>query len=116
MGFPRDYLDFTTWYLIKKGYITRADNSDFTLTAEGVDFVESQRVNMPVLNRMLTSGTTVSSPSPSADLEDVAVKVTEPVQAAAPRTVTVPDLSMHNDRHTELADHLNTLLERRIVQ
>ena len=22
MGFPRDYLDFTTWYLLKKGYIT----------------------------------------------------------------------------------------------
>ena len=21
MGFPRDYLDFTTWYLTKKGYI-----------------------------------------------------------------------------------------------
>lgn len=63
MGFPRDYLDFTTWYLLKKGYITRADNSDFTLTAEGVDFVETQRVHLPVLNRMLTSGTTVSSPS-----------------------------------------------------
>lgn len=56
MGFPRDYLDFTTWYLVKKGYITRADNSEFTLTAEGVDFVETQRVHLPVLNKMLTSG------------------------------------------------------------
>jgi curved DNA-binding protein len=56
MGFPRDYLDFTTWYLQKKGYITRADNSDFTLTAQGVDFVETQRVNMPILNRLLTDG------------------------------------------------------------
>src|ERR1700739_1891243 len=35
LGFPRDYLDFTTWYLQKKGYIARADNSDFTLTADG---------------------------------------------------------------------------------
>lgn len=57
MGFPRDYLQFTTWYLRNKGYITRADNSDFTLTAEGVDFVESQRVNVPVLNKLLTTGT-----------------------------------------------------------
>jgi len=56
MGFPRDYLDFTSWYLMKKGYITRADNSDFTLTAEGVDFVEMQRARIPVLNKMLTSG------------------------------------------------------------
>ncbi len=56
MGFPRDYLDFTTWYLSKKGYITRADNSDFSLTAEGVDFIETQRVKIPVLNKLLTTG------------------------------------------------------------
>jgi curved DNA-binding protein CbpA len=56
MGFPRDYLEFTSWYLLKKGYITRADNSAFTLTAEGVDFVETQRMHIPILNRLLTSG------------------------------------------------------------
>lgn len=56
MGFPRDYLDFTTWYLVKKGYITRADNSDFSLTADGVDFIETQRVKIPVLNKLLTTG------------------------------------------------------------
>ena len=64
MGFPRDYLDFTTWYLVKKGYVTRADNAEFTLTAEGVDFVETQRANLPVLNKMLTDGS--SSPVPEA--------------------------------------------------
>ena len=56
MGFPRDYLDFTTWYLVKKRYITRADNSDFTLTSDGVDFVETQRATLPVLNKLLTNG------------------------------------------------------------
>jgi curved DNA-binding protein CbpA len=56
MGFPRDYLDFTTWYLNKKGYITRADNSDFTLTIEGVDFIETQRATIPVLDKLLTNG------------------------------------------------------------
>jgi curved DNA-binding protein len=60
MGFPRDYLDFTTWYLSKKGYVVRADNSDFTLTADGVDFVETQRANIPVLNKMLTNGSSSS--------------------------------------------------------
>jgi hypothetical protein len=59
MGFPRDYLDFTTWYLMKKGLITRADNSDFTLTADGVDFVETQRTNIPVLNKLLTNGSSM---------------------------------------------------------
>jgi curved DNA-binding protein len=61
MGIPRDYLEFTTWYLKNKGYVTRADNADFNLTVEGVDFVESQRVNIPVLNELLTSGTGPSS-------------------------------------------------------
>ncbi|HEY2468713.1 MAG TPA: J domain-containing protein [Terracidiphilus sp.] len=56
MGFPRDYLDFTTWYLASKKYIVRADNSDFTLTAEGVDFIETQRANLPMLNKLLTDG------------------------------------------------------------
>jgi hypothetical protein len=54
MGFPRDYLEFTAWYLRNKGYITRADNSDFTLTAEGVDFVERQRGHIPVLDKLLS--------------------------------------------------------------
>ena len=61
MGFPRDYLDFTTWYLTKKGYVSRADNSDFSLTAEGVDFIESQRGNLPVLNKLLTDGSGMMS-------------------------------------------------------
>jgi curved DNA-binding protein len=56
MGFPRDYLDFTTWYLVKKGYVSRADNGEFTLSADGVDFVETQRANLPALNKMLTCG------------------------------------------------------------
>jgi curved DNA-binding protein len=56
MGFPRDYLDFTTWYLVKKGYVSKADNSDFTLTAEGVDFIETQRTSLPTLNKLLTDG------------------------------------------------------------
>ena len=61
LGFPRDYLIFATWYLRTKGYITRADNSDFTITADGVDFVEAQRVNIPVLERLLTTGDRSSS-------------------------------------------------------
>ena len=63
MGFPRDYLDFTTWYLSKKGYITKADNSDFSLTAEGVDYIETQQTNLPVLNKLLTDGKTQAARS-----------------------------------------------------
>jgi len=56
MGFPRDYLDFTLWYLQKKGYVSKADNAQYTLTVDGVDFVEAQRTSTPTLNKLLTSG------------------------------------------------------------
>jgi curved DNA-binding protein len=61
MGFPRDYLDFTMWYLTKKRYITKADNSDFSLTVDGVDFVEKERASLPLLNRLLTNGRGLST-------------------------------------------------------
>jgi curved DNA-binding protein len=45
MGFPRDYLDFTLWYLQKKGYVAKTDSAQYTLSVDGVDFVEAQRAN-----------------------------------------------------------------------
>ncbi|HVJ05484.1 MAG TPA: J domain-containing protein [Candidatus Saccharimonadales bacterium] len=60
LGFPRDYLAFTAWYLRAKGYIIRADNLEFTITADGVDFVETQRANIPVLDKLLTNGEGIS--------------------------------------------------------
>ena len=66
MGFPRDYLEFTMWYLQKKSYLTGADNARYTLTAEGVDFVEAQRTNIPVLHKLLTTGSQPASANPQA--------------------------------------------------
>jgi hypothetical protein len=54
MGFPRDYLGFTMWYLKSKNYVTVGDNSDFSITALGVDVVESNREKIPLLNRLLS--------------------------------------------------------------
>ena len=68
MGFPRDYLDFTTWYLTKKKYMTRADNADFTLTVEGVDFIETQRATVPLLHRLLTNGSQTDGKEASGHL------------------------------------------------
>lgn len=101
MGFPRDYLDFTTWYLTKKGYITKADNSDFSLTADGVDFVESQRSHIPVLNKLLTSGNEAAvSAAAEAGIASLdtpipmpppdATAATEPVAESAPATTAEP--------------------------
>jgi len=48
---------------VKKGYINRADNAEFTLTAEGVDFIETQRGQIPILNKMLTTGSVAAEPT-----------------------------------------------------
>ena len=53
IGFPREYLDFTTWYLRSKKYITKEDNSDFALTPLGVDYVESNYSRLPLLRKLL---------------------------------------------------------------
>jgi hypothetical protein len=102
MGFPRDYLDFTTWYLLKKGYITKADNSDFTLTAAGVDFVEMQRANIPVLNKLLTDGTALGS--------------TQPTEAATPGSrpamILLPDMTLIPDRRKSSRDRRATARDR----
>lgn len=74
MGFPRDYLHFTTWYLQSKKYITVGDNGDFTLTALGVDFVESNRSDIPVLDKLLTTGSEASTTEPSTPEEVTAPK------------------------------------------
>jgi curved DNA-binding protein CbpA len=122
MGFPRDYLDFTTWYLTRKGYITKADNSDFALTAEGVDFVEAQRVNIPVLNKMLTSGskaaaedleTELLSPEAESAHELEAHEVEEPVSQTPIPTHVHDRRTNSKDRRSGAPDWRANKLERR---
>ena len=74
MRFPREYLDFATWYLKSKKYISKEDNSDFALTALGVDYVESNASKIPVLHKMLNNSpwvaptaATHTNGTPSAD-------------------------------------------------
>ncbi len=83
MGFPRDYLDFTLWYLQKKGYVTKTDNAMYTLSVEGVDFVETQRANMPTLHKLLTSGS-------GSSVEDNARTQYKEAPEAAPEPPAAP--------------------------
>ena len=56
MAFPREYLNFTLWYLRSKRYITLEENSDYALTSEGVDYVETHSSSNRVIRQLLTSG------------------------------------------------------------
>src|SRR5947209_8949302 len=62
MGFPREYLCFTTWYLRAKEFVTLADNSDYALTAAGADYVEANSARSEVLSSLLIPGGTTMLP------------------------------------------------------
>ena len=55
MALPREYLTFTLWYLRSKGYVSCEGNSDYVVTAAGVDHVEAQSSTNTVLRRLLNA-------------------------------------------------------------
>jgi len=56
MSFPREYLAFTMWYLRAKGYVEAADNSDYTMTAQGAEYVEANVGKSEILGKLLFPG------------------------------------------------------------
>ena len=41
-GRPQEHLEFTMWFLIQKGLLSRSDNSRIVITAPGVEYLEEQ--------------------------------------------------------------------------
>jgi curved DNA-binding protein CbpA len=66
MGFPREYLSFTVWYLLAKDFVSLADNSDYALTAAGVDYVERKAGRNAILGRLLNPGAWAQSSTSGA--------------------------------------------------
>jgi curved DNA-binding protein CbpA len=56
MSIPREYLEFTLWYLKQKKYVEMGQGADFSLTAEGVDFIEEHTPARDLLMRLLAAG------------------------------------------------------------
>jgi curved DNA-binding protein CbpA len=52
MAFPRERLLFAIWYLRAKRYILQDDRSSFIISAEGVDFLESQLPTNQILYKI----------------------------------------------------------------
>ena len=52
MAFPRERLLFSIWYLRAKRYVMQDDRSSFIITAEGVDFLESQLPTNQILYKI----------------------------------------------------------------
>ena len=57
VGQPREHIEFGLWYLSQKRYIDRTDGSQLMITADGVDYLESNAVIRERVPR-LTAGPT----------------------------------------------------------
>lgn len=56
MDLPREVLGFAMWYLRAKQFVSVADNSDYTITAEGADFLENNAGSNEHLASFLSGG------------------------------------------------------------
>lgn len=58
MGFPRERLLFALWYLRAKRYVVQDDRSSFIISADGVDYLESQLPNNQILHKIFRASET----------------------------------------------------------
>jgi curved DNA-binding protein CbpA len=52
MAFPRERVLFALWYLRAKRYVLQDDRSSFIISAEGVDYLESQLPTNQILHKI----------------------------------------------------------------
>jgi len=66
MSFPREHLMFTLWYLRQKKYVEFNFNSEYEITAEGIDLVESKFPKSTVMQKLI-------APPPGSTLKPATV-------------------------------------------
>ncbi len=65
MSLPREYLEFTIWYLKEKGLVRRDEStSEIMISAEGIDFVEQNLPANRIVYKLLKPGGAESGPHP----------------------------------------------------
>ena len=69
MSFPREHLMFTIWYLQSKGLIQRGEESDYSITAVGVDHVEEHLPSNNVMYLLLKAAETGTTHAANAKEE-----------------------------------------------
>src|SRR5579884_2869539 len=58
MAFPREKLLFAIWYLKAKRHIVQDERSSFIITADGVDFLETQLPSNQILHKIFRASET----------------------------------------------------------
>lgn len=64
-GTPREHLEFTTWFLVQKNLLVRADSSSLSITAAGIEYLEQHYIDMARRRRRLRE----SNPSSEHDTD-----------------------------------------------
>lgn len=67
MSFPREHLEFTLWYLKERGFLRQGEESDFLITAVGVDYVEENLPTNRTLYHLLKAAETGSARAASQE-------------------------------------------------
>jgi len=60
MSFPREHLIFTIWYLQSKDLLKQGEQSDYSISAEGVDYIEANLPSNQILYKLLKAAETGS--------------------------------------------------------
>ena len=68
MSLPREHLIFTMWYLQSKGLLQQGEQSDFAISAEGVDYIEKNLPSNQILYKLLKAAETGTTRS--ADIRE----------------------------------------------
>ena len=61
MSVPREHLLFAMWYLKERNYVRQDEHSDYVVTGDGVDYVESHLPSHEILYRLLKAAETGSA-------------------------------------------------------
>jgi len=69
MSLPREYLQFTLWYLKSKEYIAVEEHSDYCVTPSGVDYLEEQSGKNKLIQELLTGEAEASDRGPAELIE-----------------------------------------------
>ena len=76
MAFPREHLEFAIWFLREKEYIRPGNNSDYVISAAGVEYIESEVPSNGVLSKLLNAPRAQPAhqarPAPDGTMEDPA--------------------------------------------
>ncbi len=80
---PREHLAFPLWYLKKRGWIEKLENSVLAITVDGVDMIGSRELSLP--NDRLLAESSSSSDKTGGAVSD------PPELANGPSNVTQPD-------------------------